>query len=75
MEVRCDLRDVLSEDVSTFVPEEAPEELDERLAEEYQALLAAVFEVNVEVVLFDRLAVRSKLVLNLLYEAPLSRDL
>ena len=70
-----DFRDVLSKDVSAFVTEEAPEVLDERLAEEYQALLAAVFEVYVEVVLFDRLAVRSKLVLKLLYEAPLSRDL
>ena len=70
-----DLRDILSKDISTLVPEEAPKELDERLTEENEALLAAVFEVYVEVVLFDRLAVRSKLVLKLLYEAPLSRDL
>ena len=70
-----DLRDVLSEDISTFVPESTPEELDERFAKENHALLSAVFKVNVEVVLFDCLTVWSKLVLNLLDKAPLSRDL
>ena len=73
--MRCDLRDVLSEDVSTFVPEEAPEELDERLAEEYQALLAAVFEVNVEVVLSDALCVGPKLVEDFLHEFALAGHL
>ena len=70
-----DLRDVLSEDVSTFVSEEAPEVLNERLDEKNQALLATVFEVDVKVVLFDGLTVRPKLVFYFLDEAPFSRDL
>ena len=43
--------------------------------EEYQPLLATVLKVDVEVVLLDGLAVRSKLILNLLYQSALLRDL
>ena len=69
------LRDVLAEHVGTPVAEQAPQILHERLTEENEALLAAVLEVNVEVVLLDALAVRSKLLLDLLHQLALPRDL
>ena len=70
-----DLRDVLSEDISTLISEHTPEVLDQRLTEENQTLSATVFKVDIEVVLLDAREVRTKLVLNLLNEAPLPSDL
>ena len=67
--------DVLVEDAGTLAAEDAPQILDKRLVEEYQPLLATVLKVDVEVVLLDGLAVLSKLVLNLLYQSALLRDL
>ena len=49
--------------------------LDKWLAEKDQTLLAAILEVDVEVVLLDTLAMRAKLVLDLLHEFALSRYL
>ena len=66
------LGDVLSEHISALVPEKTPEVLHEWFAEENQPLLATVLEVNVEVVLLDAVAVRSKLVLDFLHKLPLS---
>ena len=66
---------VLVEDAGTLAAEDAPQILDKGLVEEYQPLLATVLKVDVEVVLLDGLAVRSKLVLNLLYQSALLRDL
>ena len=67
--------DVLVEDAGTLAAEDAPQILDKGLVEEYQPLLATVLKVDVEVVLLDGLAVRSKFVLNLLYQSALLRDL
>ena len=49
--------------------------LDEWLAEEDEALLAAILKVDVEVVLFDALAVRPKLFLDFLHKFALTRYL
>ena len=73
--MRIYLRDVLAEHVSTLLTEHAPQILHQRLTEENEALLAAVLEVNVEVVLLHALAVRSKLLLDFLHQLALSRDL
>ena len=67
--------DVLVEDAGTLAAEDAPQILDKGFVEEYQPLLATIFKVDVEVVLLDGLAVRSKLILNLLYQSALLRDL
>ena len=69
------LGDVLTEDIGALLAKKAPQVLDERLAEEYEALLAAVLEVDVEVVLLDALAVRAKFILDFRDELSFPRDL
>jgi len=66
--------DVLAEDVGARPAKDAPQVLDERFAEEYQALLRTVFEVNVEVVLLDAQTVASKLFLNFFDELTFTGD-
>jgi len=65
----------LTEDIGALLAKKAPQVLDERLAEEYEALLAAVLEVDVEVVLLDALAVRAKFILDFRDELSFPRDL
>ena len=72
MNLGVDFRDVLTEGIGALVSENSPQVLHEGLAEEYESLLAAVLEVNVEVVLADALRVGSKLVLDFLYEFALA---
>ena len=69
------LGDELTEDIGALLAKKAPQVLDERLAEEYEALLAAVLEVDVEVVLLDALAVRAKFILDFRDELSFPRDL
>lgn len=70
--MRLDLCNVLSEDIGTLFSEKVPEVLNKWFAKEDQTLLATVLEVDVEVVLLDALTVRSKLILDFLYELPLA---
>ena len=64
LRVGSHLSNVLSKHVAAVASKEAPQVLDKRLAEENQSLLAAIFKVNVEVVLPDVLAMLSKFVHN-----------
>ena len=75
MDLGADFGDVLAEDIGALVPEDGPEVLDEGLAKEHESLLAAVLEVDIEVVLADTLSVRSKLILDLLHEFALAGHL
>ena len=70
-----DLSDVFTEGIGALVSENGPQVLHEGLAEEYESLLAAVLEIDVEVVLADALRVGSKLVLDFLHELTLSGHL
>ena len=75
MNLGVDFGDVLTKDVGAPVTENGPQVLHERLAKEYESLLAAVLEVDVEVVLADALRVGSKLVLDFLHEFALAGHL
>ena len=75
MSLGVDFGDVLSEDIGALVPENGPQILHEGVAKEYESLLAAVLEVDVEVVLADALRVRPKLVLDFLHEFALAGHL
>ena len=75
VDLGADFGDVLAEDIGALVAEDGPEVLDEGLAKEHESLLAAVLEVDVEVVLADALRVGPKLVLDLLHEFALAGHL
>ena len=75
MNLGADFSDVLTEGIGAPVPENGPQVLHEGLAKEHESLLAAVLEVDVEVVLADALRVGPKLVLDLLHEFALAGHL
>ena len=75
MNLGVDFGNVLTEDVGALVPENGPQVLHEGLAKEHESLLAAVFEVNVEVVLSDALCVGPKLVEDFFHEFALAGHL
>ena len=75
MNLGVDFCDVFPEGIGALVPENGPQVLHERLTKEYEPLLAAVLEVNVEVVLADALRVGPKLVLDFLHEFALAGHL
>ena len=75
MNLGVDFGNVLSEGICALGSENGPQVLHKGLAKEYKSLLAAVLEVNVEVVLADALCVGPKLVVDFLNESALAGHL
>ena len=75
MNLGVDFGDVFTEGIGALVSENGPQVLHERLAKEYKSLLAAVLEVDVEVVLANALREGPKLVVDFLHEFALAGHL